>query len=82
MNVRITYGGLKELEFNQWIWCRQNSFYNLLIRDAFKKKITTDLVNMVLSPFTPLPSMGLVNKILVKIGEVFTPPISCQDRED
>ena len=51
-------------------------------KGRIQKKLITDLVNMVLSPFTPLPSMGLVNKILVKIGEVFTPPISCQDRED
>ena len=28
---------------------------------------------MVLPPFTPLPLMGLVNKIIMKIGEVFTP---------
>ena len=53
----------------------------LFAKGRIQKKLTTDLVNMVLSPFTPLPSMGLVNKILVKIGEVFTPPISCQDRE-
>ena len=52
-----------------------------LAKGRIQKKLTTDLVNMVLSPFTPLPPMGLVNKIIVKIGEVFTPPISCQDRE-
>ena len=50
-------------------------------KGRIQKKLTTDLVNMVLSPFTPLPPMGLVNKIVVKIGDVFNPPISCQDRE-
>ena len=28
---------------------------------------------MVLPPFTPLPLMGLVNKIIMKIGEVLPP---------
>ena len=50
-------------------------------KGRIQKKLTTDLVNMVLSPFTPLPPMGLVNKIIVKIGDLFNPPISCQDRE-
>ena len=51
------------------------------VKGRIQKKLTTDLVNMVLSPFTPLPPMGLVNKIIVKIGDLFNPPISCQDRE-
>ena len=51
-------------------------------KGRIQKKLTTDLVNMVLSPFTPLPPMGLVNKIIVKIGEIFNPPTSCQDREN
>ena len=53
----------------------------ILGKGRIQKKLTTDLVNMVLSPFTPLPPMGLVNKIIVKICEIFNPPISCQDRE-
>ena len=52
-----------------------------IAKGRIQKKLTTDLVNMVLPPFTPLPLMGLVNKIIMKIGEVFTPPPSCQDRE-
>ena len=55
----------------------------VLVKGRIQKKLTTatDLVNMVLSPFTPLPPMGLVNKIIVKVCDLFNPPISCQDRE-
>ena len=45
------------------------------------KKLSTNIVNMVLSPFTPLPLEGLVNKIKVKIGKIFYPPTSTSDRE-
>ena len=45
----------------------------ILGKGRIQKKLTTDLVNMVLSPFTPLPPMGLVNKIIVKICEIFNP---------
>ena len=45
------------------------------------KKLTTNIVNMVSSPFTPLPLKDLVNIIIVKIGKIFSPPTSNQDRE-
>ena len=47
----------------------------LLSKGHIQKILTMDLVNLVLPPFTPLPLMGLVNKIIMKIGEVFTPPL-------
>ena len=53
----------------------------LVDKGRIPKKISTVLVNMVLSPLTPLPQKGLVNTIIVKLGKVFYPPTSCQDRE-
>ena len=45
------------------------------------KKLTTNIVNMVSSPLTPLPLKGLVNIFMVKIGKNFIPPTSSQDSE-
>ena len=51
------------------------------VKGRIPKKLSTVLVNMVLSPLTPLPQKGLVNRTIVKFGKVFYPPTLCHDRE-
>ena len=64
-----------------WNYMQALSTLRKLHKGRIPKKISTVLVNMVLSPLTPLPQKGLVNRIIVKLGKVFYPPTSCQDRE-
>ena len=45
------------------------------------KKISTKIVNMSLSPLTPLPLKAIVNKKIVNYGADFNPPTYCRDRE-
>ena len=45
------------------------------------KKISTKIVNMSLSPLTPLPLKAIVNKKIVNYGADFNPPTYCHDRE-
>ena len=45
------------------------------------KKISTKIVNMSLSPLTPLPLKAIGNKKIVNYGTDFNSPTFCRDRE-
>ena len=60
-------------------YCLMATYY--LTKGRNPKKISTKIVNMSLSPLTPLPLKAIGNKKIVNYGTEFNSPTFCRDRE-
>ena len=70
----------------QQLWCwsaqaNQSLEHNEINKGRNPKKISTKIVNMSLSPLTPLPLKAIGNKKIVNYGTEFNSPTFCRDRE-